>query len=87
MCLNHTIATIQKGKNVEEGVKKRRKIDIFHIFHIFISKMWKLEALVYIDNSAFSTFPHFSSQNSTEVGQKYFNSLCVNVESVVYQRF
>jgi len=60
MCLNHTIATIQKGKNVEEGVKKRRKIDIFHIFHIFISKMWKLEALVYIDNSAFSTFPHFS---------------------------
>ena len=56
MCLNHTIATIQKGKNVEEGVKKRRKIDIFHIFHIFISKMWKLEALVYI---LIVRFPHF----------------------------
>jgi len=57
---NHKIDTIPELKNVEAKSKNPHKIDVFHIFHIFISKMWKLEALVYIDNSAFSTFPHFS---------------------------
>ena len=69
------------------GPKTRIKLT-FYTFYTFLKyKMCKLKPLVHIANSTFSTFTHFSSQNPTEVGQKYFNSLCVNVESVVYQRF
>jgi hypothetical protein len=53
------MATIEMFKNVEDCCKKPHKNDFFHIFHIFILKMWRIEPLVYKDNSAFSTFLQF----------------------------
>jgi hypothetical protein len=48
-----------RGKNVEKKFKNPHKIEFFHVFHIFILKMWSLKPLVYIAKVPFSPFPRF----------------------------
>jgi len=59
-------------KNVERGFKNPHKNEFFYIFHIFILKMWSEKALVYIGNSPFSTFPHFSKTFWKKISLKIF---------------
>ena len=64
------------------GPKTRIKLT-FYTFYTFLKyKMCKLKPLVHIANSTFSTFPHLFSRTWGECAQKYFTSLCGNVESV-----
>ena len=55
----HNCHNYPRCKNVEKKFKNPHKIDFFHIFHIFILKMWSEKALVYKAKVPFSTFPRF----------------------------
>ena len=66
----HNCHNYPRRKNVEKKFKNPHKIDFFHIFHIFILKMWSEKALVYIAKVPFSTFPRFSKTFWKKISRK-----------------
>jgi len=59
-------------KNVEKKFKNPHKIEFFHVFHIFILKMWSEKPLVYIAKARFPRFHVFENLFGKKFLEKIF---------------